>query len=358
MQKRDYYEVLGVERTSSTDDVKKAYKKLALKYHPDRNPNDSQAEEEFKLCSEAYAVLSDGEKRRRYDQFGHAGMEGAGGGAGFSDIGDIFSQFNDLFGDFFGGGMGGQGQARRQRSSGPQAGADLRTVISLTLSEAVFGAKKDVELAHPSPCETCQGTGAKDGQLSACGTCKGKGQVAHARGPFLLSTTCPTCHGRGMMPKDVCGSCRGAGEAQVERRVKVTIPAGIDHGQTLRVTNQGQAGRRGGPSGHLYVTVDVAEDERFERQGNDLFHELAVPFPVAALGGEVKIPTLDGESTKAKIPAGTQPGQTVVVEGFGVPRLDGRGRGKLVAVVQIAVPEKLSSKAKALLKDLREELEG
>ncbi len=353
MQKRDYYEVLGLERSASLDDIKKAYRKAALQYHPDRNPNNPEAEELFKQCSEAYAVLSDSDKRRRYDQFGHAGMEGGGAGPGFGDIGDIFSQFNDLFGDFFG---GGQQQRRQQRSTGPQAGADLRTVMQLTLKEAVFGTKKDVELSHPSPCDTCSGTGAKDGQLTTCGTCKGKGQVAHQRGPFLLSTTCPNCQGRGSMPKDVCPTCRGRGETQIERRVKVTIPAGIDHGQTLRVTNQGQAGRRGGQAGHLYVTVDVEDDPDFERQGNDLFHELSVPFPVAALGGEVKIPTLDGESTKAKIPAGTQPGQTVVVEGFGVPRLDGRGRGKLVAVVQIAVPEKLSSRAKSLLKELREEL--
>lgn len=353
MHKRDYYEVLGVERNASVDDIKKAYKKLALKYHPDRNPDNPQAEEDFKACSEAYAVLSDPEKRRRYDQFGHAGVEGSGAG-GFSDIGDIFSQFNDLFTDFFGGGFGGA-QSRRRRD-GPQAGADLRTVVRLTLAEAVFGTKRDVELSHPSPCEPCQGSGAKNGQLSPCSTCGGKGQISHARGPFLLSTTCPSCQGRGMMPKELCPNCRGSGEVQVHRKVKVTIPAGIDHGQTLRVANQGQAGRRGGPSGHLYVTVDVEEDPRFERQGNDLYHELHVPFPVAALGGEVLIPTLDGEATKAKIPPGTQPGQTILIDGFGVPRLDGRGRGKLVAVVQIEVPSKLSSRAKSLLKELREEL--
>jgi molecular chaperone DnaJ len=352
MQKRDYYEVLGIERTVSTEEIKRAYKKLALKFHPDRNPNNPEAEEQFKLCSEAYAVLSDDGKRRRYDQFGHAGLEGAS--AGFSDVGDIFSHFNDLFSDFFGAGFGGQQQRRRRDGAAP--GADLRTVVRLTLQEAVFGAKKEVELSHPSPCEVCQGSGAKDGELSACTTCGGKGQVSHARGPFLLSTTCPACQGRGMMPKDVCKSCRGSGETQIHRKVKVTIPAGIDHGQTLRVPSQGQAGRRGGPTGHLYVTVDVAEDARFERQGSDLFHELRIAFPVAALGGDVKIPTLDGEFTKASIPAGTQPGQTVLVEGFGVPRLDGRGRGNLIAVVQIEVPKKLSSKAKGLLKDLRAEL--
>lgn len=353
MQKRDYYEVLGVERSASLEEVKKAYKKQALKHHPDRNPNNQEAEEQFKLCSEAYAVLSDDGKRRRYDQFGHAGLEGAS--AGFSDVGDIFSQFNDLFSDFFGGaGFGGPQQRRRR--DGAQPGADLRTVVQLTLHEAVFGSKKEVELRHPSPCEDCQGSGAKNGELSPCTGCGGKGQVSHARGPFLLSTTCPACHGRGMMPKELCRSCRGSGETDLHRKVKVTIPAGIDHGQTLRVPGQGQAGRRGGPPGHLYVTVDVGEDERFERQGNDLYHELRVPFPVAALGGDVKIPTLDGESAEASIPAGTQPGQTVVVEGLGVPRLDGRGRGNLIAVVQIDVPKKLSSKAKGLLKDLRSAL--
>jgi molecular chaperone DnaJ len=353
MQKRDYYEVLGVERSASVEEIKKAYKKLALKWHPDRNPDNPQAEEEFKVCSEAFAVLSDDGKRQRYDQFGHDGLQG---GQGFSDIGDIFSHFNDLFSDFFGGSGFGAPQQRRRNPTGPQAGADLRTVVRLTFSEAVFGVKKDVELSHPSPCDACQGSGAKDAQLAPCTTCGGKGQVAHARGPFLLSTTCPSCHGRGMKPKDNCPSCKGTGETNIHRKVKVTVPAGIDHGQTLRVPQQGQAGRRGGPAGHLYVTVDVAEDKRFERQGHDLIHELAVPFPIAALGGEIKIPTLDGEVTKAKIPAGTQPGQTVVVQGFGVPRLDGRGRGDLIAVVQIEVPKKLSWKAKGLLKDLREAL--
>lgn len=349
MSKRDYYEILELERNASTDDIKKAYRKLALKYHPDRNPDNPEAEEHFKTGSEAYAVLSDPEKRRRYDQFGHAGVDGQQGG--FGDVGDIFSQFNDLFGDFF----GGRGQSR-QRRDGPSQGADLRTVIQLSLSEAVFGAKKDVELAHPSPCGECQGSGAKGGQISTCTTCGGKGQVAHARGPFLMQSTCHVCHGRGVVPKESCPTCRGSGEVQVERKVKVTIPAGIDHGQTLRVTSQGQAGRKGGPAGHLYVTVDVEDDPRFERQGADLVHELRVPFPTAALGGEVEIPTLEGELASAKIPAGTQPGQTVVVKGFGVPRLDGRGRGDLIAVVQIDVPKKLSWKAKGLLKDLREVL--
>lgn len=351
MQKRDYYELLGLTRSASQDEIKKAYRKLALKLHPDRNPDDPTAEDQFKACSEAYQVLSDPNKRARYDQFGHAGLDG--GNVGFSDVGDIFSHFNDLFSDFFGG-QGFSGGGRRRRD-GPQAGADLRTVIRLTLQEAAFGIKKDVELAHPSPCATCDGSGAKGGKLKPCGTCGGKGQVAHQRGPFLLSSTCPACGGRGVTPHEHCPDCRGTGDAEVQRKVKVTVPAGIDHGQTLRVAGQGQAGRKGGPSGHLYVTVDVAEDSTFERQGFDILHELHVPFPTAALGGEIRIPTLDGGDTKATIPSGTQPGQTVVVEGFGVPRLDGRGRGDLIAIIQIDVPTKLSGKAKSLLKDLRAE---
>ena len=356
MEKRDYYEVLGVAREASEAEIKKAYRKLALELHPDRNQDDPTAEDKFKECSEAYQVLSDKQKRARYDQFGHAGMDGQ---AGFNDVGDIFSHFNDLFSDFFGGGGfgGGFGGRQQRRRGGPAAGADLRTVVELDLKDAVFGIKKEVELAHPSPCEPCKGTGAEDGELSTCPNCGGKGQVAHARGPFLMSTTCPTCQGRGQTPKSACGECRGKGETQITRKVKVTVPAGIDHGQTLRVSGQGQAGVAGGPPGNLYVTVDVQQDEQFERHGLDLVHPLEVPFPIAALGGEVEIPTLEGEVATAKVKAGTQPGQTLVVDGYGVPDLNRRNRrGDLIAVVQISVPKKLSWKAKGLLKELRTEL--
>lgn len=356
MSKRDYYEVLGVERSATADEIKKAYRKLALKLHPDRNPDNPHAEEQFKEASEAYQVLSEPEKRERYDHFGHQGLEGQ---AGFGDIGDIFSQFNDLFGDFFGGGFGGRGSrgGRRRSSTGPRPGADLRTVVQLDLDEAVFGVKKEVPLAHPSPCTSCSGSGSADGKRTSCPTCEGKGQVAHARGPFIMSTSCPHCHGAGTLVTAPCSSCGGTGEEEIERRVKVTVPAGIDHGQTLRVSGQGQAGRLGGPPGDLYVTVDVADHPDFQRQGLDLLHELRLPFPLAALGGKVHIPTLEGDPAKADVPAGIQPGQTLVVHGHGVPRLNGRGRGDLIAVVQVDVPSKLSRKAKKLLKELEDELD-
>lgn len=353
MSKRDYYEVLGVERSALGDEIKKAYRKLALKLHPDRNPDDPQAEDQFKEASEAYQVLSDAEKRDRYDRYGHQGLDGQ---AGFGDIGDIFSQFNDLFGDFFGGGFGGGRAGRRRSANGPQPGADLRTVVQLDLAEAVFGTKKEVSLAHPSPCSVCDGSGSADGKRSRCPTCDGKGQVAHARGPFIMSSACPHCRGEGAVVSDPCGSCRGSGEEEIQRRVKVTVPAGIDHGQTLRVSGQGQAGRMNGPTGDLYVTVDVGDHPDFERQGIDLLHELRLPFPLAALGGKVEIPTLEGEPARADVPAGVQPGQTLVVHGHGVPRLNGRGRGDLIAVVQVDVPTKLSRKAKKLLQELGDEL--
>lgn len=355
MAKRDYYEVLGVERSVSTADLKKAYRKLALQYHPDRNPDDKEAEARFKEVSEAYSVLSDDEKRGLYDRYGHAGLEG-GGQAGFSNVEDVFSHFGDIFGDLFG--MGGPfGGGGRRRRDMPVRGADLKVGLRLTLEEAAFGCQKEVDVGYPAPCQACQGTGAEGGKLDVCETCKGQGQVAFNRGAFMLSTACPTCQGRGSMPKAVCQPCKGSGEEQVERRVKVSIPAGIDEGQTLRLTNQGQPGLRGGPPGHLFVVVGLSEHEHFRREGFDLFYELKLSFPQAALGGEVTVPTLSSEPSKVKVPAGVQPGDRLVVRKEGVPRLDGRGRGDLVAVVQIDVPQKLSNKARQLLLELQSTFE-
>jgi molecular chaperone DnaJ len=352
MAKRDYYEVLGVERSAGASELKKAYRKLALELHPDRNPDDPHAEEKFKEASEAYEVLSDPDKRRIYDQMGHEGLEG-GGYQGVGDMNDIFSHFQDIFGDFFGmGGMGGMGSRREA----VRRGADVRASLSLTLEEAAFGTKKDLSLEHPTPCERCDGTGAKDGQMTTCRSCGGRGQVAHARGMFLLSTTCPQCHGAGRMAQTPCDECRGQGEVDSERTVRVNVPAGIDEGQTLRLAGQGQAGRQGGPPGHLYVTVEVEPDSRFQRDGYDLVHELHVGFPQAALGDTIEVPTLDGENHKLKIPSGTQPGDHVTVRNKGIPRLDGRGRGDLVVVVQVDVPKKLSRKARKLLEELQENL--
>jgi molecular chaperone DnaJ len=352
MAKRDYYEVLSVERTATEVEIKRSYRKMALELHPDRNPGDKQAEERFKECSEAYAVLSDADKRAAYDRFGHQGLSGSGQAAGFSDMQDIFSQFGDIFGDLFGGGGGG----RRARRDGPQAGADLRTVVKLSLKDAVLGTKDELPLHHPGPCEPCSGTGAEGGKRKPCTRCQGTGQVAHARGPFLLQSTCQTCHGVGSTAERACASCHGTGQVEVKRTVKVTFPAGIDDGQTLRVPGQGMQGTRGGPPGHLYVEVRVEGDPRFERDGFDLVHLQVISFAEAALGTERQIDGLDGQPIRFAIPAGVQPGDTVIARGQGVPRLGATGRGDLIVQVQVRVPKKLSRKARQLVEQLQEEL--
>lgn len=358
MDKPDYYDLLGVSRGASDAELKKAYRKKALEFHPDRNPDDPQAEEQFKLCAEAYSILSDAHKRQMYDQFGHAGL-GGGGAPGFSDIGDIFTHFQDIFGDVFGGGGGFGGFGRRRRDpNAPMRGADIQADIQLTLTEAAFGMKKEVELIHPTPCDACRGTGAKGGKLTPCQTCQGRGQVARSQGAFVLTTACPTCRGAGMQAAAPCDNCSGHGEVRSERTVKVSIPSGVDSGQSLRLSGQGQAGSRGGPAGDLYVRVHVQPDDRFERQGFDLICPLEVSFPQAALGAKVEVPELeeDPSATRTvKVPAGTQPGETLVVRGAGVPRLNGRGRGDMICIVQVKVPRKLSRKQKQLLQELDDE---
>jgi molecular chaperone DnaJ len=356
MSKRDYYEVLGVEKDADASTLKKAYRKLALQFHPDRNPDDPTAEDKFKEASEAYGVLNDTEKRAVYDRFGHAGLEGRGGGAGFQDMGDIFSSFQDIFGDLFGGG-GGFGGGRRQNPNGPTRGSDLSMQIGLTLEEAAFGVQRDLDLKHPTPCGACEGRG---GEVSTCTACSGRGQVGQKRGAFVFSTTCPTCRGTGQKVVKACEKCKGRGSEELERKVRISVPAGVDSGQTLRLTNQGQAGTRGGPAGHLHVTVVVEQHERFQRDGYDLVHELHISFPEAALGTDVEVPALKtGEPpVKVKIPKGTQPGDARVVRGAGIPRLDGRGRGDLINVIQVDVPKELSSKAKKLIEELGKALES
>ncbi len=355
MSKPDYYEVLEVSREVTVIELKKAYRQKALEHHPDRNPDDAGAEDRFKVCAEAYAVLSDPQKRDVYDRFGHAGLGGAGA-PGFGDIGDVFSQFQDIFGDLFGGGGGFGGFGRRRRDpNGPARGADIRVDASLSLREAAFGTSREIDLSHPSPCEACSGTGAKDGELESCGTCGGRGQVARAQGAFVMTTTCPTCGGRGARAETACDECEGDGQVDIERVVKLTIPGGVDAGQSLRLNGQGQDGVRGGPAGDLYVTVYVEPDEDFEREGFELVHHLLVTYPQAALGAKVEVPALeeDADATQTvKIPSGTQPGGTVVVRGGGVPRLHGRGRGDLICLVRVEVPKRLSREQKRLLKDL------
>ena len=348
MSQQDYYSLLDVDKNSDAAAVKKAYRKKALQYHPDRNPDDPEAEKMFKQVSEAYAVLGDNEKRQIYDQYGHAGLEGVGH-QGFSDIGDIFSSF---FGDMFGGGFGGFGGQRR---GGPSRGSDVRARLELSLHEAAFGTQSEIQLSHPSPCDACTGTGAKDGKLNTCSTCNGQGQVARSRGRFVMASPCPSCRGQGSTAAEACSPCSGSGQVPVERKVKVSVPSGVDSGQSLRLTNQGQAGSAGGPPGHLYITIEVAEDERFQRDQYDLVHELHVSYPQAALGAKVEVPILDEDvdaTHELEIPKGIQPGETLVVRNKGVPRLDGRGRGDMVCVIQVDVPKELSPRAKELIEEL------
>ena len=358
-EKREYYEVLSVERGASADEVRKAYKREALKHHPDRNPGDNDAEAKFKACNEAYQVLSDDEKRRIYDQFGHAGLEGGGGG--FSGASDVFAHMQDLFAEMFsgGGGFGGGGGQRRQARGG-----DLRMQARLTLREAAFGVKREVTVHAPVRCDDCSGTGAKAGtKPETCGHCRGSGHVSNARGFVMFTTPCPKCQGQGVVIKHHCKSCEGRGAVEKSRKVVVAFPAGIDAGQRLRVPGQGMPGPQGAPAGDLYVELDVEEDTRFERDGADLVTRFHVSFADAALGAEVRVPALgDADTEEAlptvalKIPAGTQSGSVFTIKSQGIPRLDGRGRGSLIGVVQVDVPTSLSDRAKKLIQELHEEL--
>ena len=355
--KRDYYESLSVARDCATDELRKAYRREALKHHPDRNQGDAAAEAKFKEINEAYQVLSDDEKRRVYDQFGHAGLEGGGGQGGFEGINDVFSHMQDLFTEMFSGSMGFGGGAR------PRRGADLRIQQRLSLRDAAFGCKREVGVRAPTPCTDCQGSGAKAGtKAETCPQCRGAGQVSNARGFVMFTSTCPRCHGAGRVVKQACTTCGGQGAVERSRKVNVTFPAGIDAGQRLRVPGQGQAGPHGSSAGDLYVEVDVEGDARFERDGADLVTRVHVPFTDAALGADVPVPALEPEEEKTtlplSLPPGTQSGAVFTMKGHGIPRLDGRGRGSLVVVVQVEVPTALSARAKELLSELDAELKG
>jgi molecular chaperone DnaJ len=351
-KKRCYYDVLGLNQSCSEDEIRKAYRQCALKYHPDRNPNDPAAIGKFKEATEAFSILTDRNKRSRYDQFGHAGVEAGGFDFSSAGMGDIFSQFQDLFSEMFAG--GGPARGRRQ---GPRRGADLRVQERLTLKEALLGCKKEVAIRAPAMCDPCGGTGAAPGsQRQACGTCRGTGQVSSSRGFVMFTSTCPTCHGEGSMLKDPCPKCQGTGHVEKARRVMVVFPAGIDSNQRLRVPGQGMPGPMGGEAGDLYVDVELEADDHFERDGVDLHTRVNVSFADAALGTTVEVPMLDDSMLEVKLPAGTQPGEEVVLNGKGAPRVDGRGRGALHVHVQIEVPRALSARAKALLQELEEEL--
>jgi molecular chaperone DnaJ len=347
-EKRCYYEVLSVARDASSEEIRKAYRQTALKHHPDRNPGDAEAESRFKEATEAFQVLSDDGKRARYDQFGHAGVEG-----GMPDFGgDIFSHFQDIFSEFFGGAGGG----RRQRR-GPARGSDLRVQQRLSLKDAYTGCKREVPLKTPAPCEACEGSGAKPGtKRKTCGACNGQGQVSTARGFVMFTQTCPECGGEGSVVKTPCDVCHGHGHVEKSRKVVVSFPAGIDGGQRLRVPSQGMPGSQGGPAGDLFVDVELAPDDTFERDGLDLITRARVSFAQAALGTTVEVVLPDESVVKVEVPAGTQPGEVLSPRSKGMPRIDGRGRGSLHTVVQVEVPRGLSKRAKELVEELEEEL--
>jgi molecular chaperone DnaJ len=353
MSKRDYYEVLAVSREASADEIRKAYRQAALKHHPDRNPGDQNAENSFKEATEAYSVLSDQAKRQAYDRFGHAGLGGGGFDFQSAGIGDILSQFQDMFSDFFGFGGFGAGQRRQT-----VRGQDVRVEASISLSEAMVGCKHEVVVQGVAPCDECSGTGAKPGtRPSACVGCGGSGQVTSQRGFIMFSATCPRCRGTGQVVKDPCSKCSGAGSTEKRKKVVVSLPAGIDSDQRLRVPGQGMPGPAGAQPGDLYVDVQVTPHEHFEREGDDLITRARVSFVDAALGRDVVV-TLPNEATvNATIPPGTQPGSVLSIHGKGMPRLDGRGDGQLHIVVEVSVPTKLSRHAKKLLMELAEELD-
>ena len=347
--KRDYYEVLGVARGASEQEIKSAYRKLALQFHPDRNPNNPDAEEKFKECSEAYAVLADGDKRAAYDRFGHAGISGAGATAGFDPA--IFQDFGDLFGDFFGFGemFGGGGSRRRSRA---QRGPDLREDITLDFEEAVFGTETKVTVRRHESCEECRGSGAAAGKAPVtCRSCAGHGQVRYQQGFFSIARTCPTCQGTGSVITDPCPKCKGEGRVLRQRTIDAKVPAGVEDGTRIRFAGLGEAGTFGGPAGDLYVVLHVKEHSFFEREGNDLYCVMPISFTQAALGTEIVVPTLEGEHT-LKIPEGTQSGTTLRIRGKGVPVLNGHGKGDLFVEVRLQTPSKLTKRQRELLQEL------
>jgi molecular chaperone DnaJ len=348
--KRDYYEILGVQRGATDQEIKSAYRKLALLYHPDRNPNNPDAEEKFKECSEAYAVLADAEKREMYNRFGHAGVGGGVPGGGFDasvfqDFGDIFGEFFG-FGDLFGGGRSG-GRTRAQR------GADLREDITIEFEEAAFGVEKQITYRKHELCEKCNGSGSAQGKAPAsCRTCGGRGQVRYQQGFFSIARTCPNCHGAGSVISDPCTNCRGEGRVIQQKTIDAKIPAGVEDGTRIRFTGVGEAGVHGGPPGDLYLVLRVKQHAFFDRQGNDLYCVVPISFTQAAVGTEIQVPTLEGEQT-LKIPEGTQSGTVLKLRGKGVPVLNGHGKGNLFVEVRVQTPTKLTKRQRELLQELQ-----
>ncbi|HEY4356362.1 MAG TPA: molecular chaperone DnaJ [Acidobacteriaceae bacterium] len=351
--KADYYEVLSVSRTASDVEIKAAYRKLAMQYHPDRNPNNPAAEEKFKECSEAYSVLSDAEKRAAYDRFGHAAVGGAGGspfsGAGPFAQGDLGDIFGDLFGEMFN--MGGT-----RRASRAQRGRDLKFEMGLAFEEAVFGVEREINIRRAEACDDCTGTGSEGGkEPETCQQCGGRGQLRSQQGFFSVARTCPVCSGTGSVVRTPCKTCRGEGRTQRQHKILVKVPAGVEQDTRIRYGGEGEAGRFGGPAGDLYVVLEVKPHKFFERDGDDLHCVIPISFPQAAMGTELSVQTLDG-SESLKVPEGTQSGKEFRLRGKGVPHLNAHGKGDLVVEVRVQTPSKLTRQQKDLMKQLAETL--
>ncbi|WP_374349275.1 molecular chaperone DnaJ [Chitinimonas sp.] len=349
MAKKDFYEILGVNRDASDEDIKKSYRKLAMKYHPDRNPDSKDAEDKFKEAKEAYEILSDSQKRAAYDQYGHAGVDPQSGmGGGFGGAGGFADAFGDIFGDIFGGGGNRGGRSNVYR------GSDLRYNLEVSLEEAARGTETKIKIPTHDECDTCHGTGAKPGtEAKTCGTCQGHGQVRIQQGFFSLQQTCPTCHGSGKVIPDPCRTCHGQGRVKANKTLSVKIPAGVDEGDRIRLSGEGEPGVNGGPPGDLYVVIHIKKHSVFERDGNDLHCEMPISFATAALGGEIEIPTLDG-AVKLKIPAETQTGAVFRLRGKGIKGVRSAITGDLMCHVSVETPVKLTERQKDLLREFEE----
>ncbi|MCX7634505.1 MAG: molecular chaperone DnaJ [Syntrophales bacterium] len=345
MVKRCYYEILGVDRRATEEEIKKSYRRLAMQYHPDRNPGDREAEERFKEAAEAYEVLSDPQKREIYDHYGHEGLSNTGF-RGFSGFDDIFASFGDIFGDIFGFSNG-----RTRSRTAARAGADLRYDLKISFMDAAFGVTKEIEVEKMERCRPCEGTGAAPGTSpELCGRCRGRGQVTQSSGFFSISTTCPHCRGLGRVITQPCRNCRGTGRARTSKRVEVKIPAGVDNGSRLRLRGEGEEGEYGGPNGDLYIFIHVEEHEFFKRSDDDIYCRVPISFVQAALGATIEVPTLTG-TEKLKIPRGTPGGKIFRLKGKGFPRLRGYGRGDQVIETTIVVPTNLNRRQEELLKE-------